>query len=74
MSVLPRVSGREAVAALTKAGYEKDRQRGSHIVMRQTAPPHRRITIPDHHELAKGMLRVIVRQAGLTVEELKDLL
>ena len=44
MSVLPRVSGREVVAALAKAGYEKDRQRGSHIVMRQTAPPHRRIT------------------------------
>ena len=74
MSVLPRVSGREAVAALIRAGYEKDRQRGSHIVMRQTAPPHRRITIPDHDELGKGMLRAILRQAGLTVEELKDLL
>ena len=74
MSALPQVSGREAVAALAKAGYEKDRQRGSHIVMRQAAPPHRRITIPDHHELSKGMLRAIVRQAGLTVEELKDLL
>ncbi len=74
MSVLPRVSGREVVAALAQAGYEKDRQRGSHIVMRQTAPPHRRITIPDHHELAKGMLRAIVREAGPTVEELKDLL
>jgi len=74
VSVLPRVSGREVVAALTKAGYEKDRQRGSHIVMRQTAPPHRRITIPDHHELGKGLLRAILRQAGLTVEELKDLL
>ena len=74
MSVLPRASGREAVAALTKAGYEKDRQRGSHIVMRQTAPPHRRITIPDHHELGKGMLRAVLRQAGLTVEEFKDLL
>ena len=46
MSVLPRVSGREVVAA----------------------------TIPDHHELGKGLLRAIVRQAGLTVEELKDLL
>ena len=74
MSVLPRVSGREVVAALAKAGYEKDRQRGSHIVMRQTAPPHRRITIPDHHELVKGLLRAILRQAGLTVEELKHLL
>ena len=69
MSVLPRVSGREVVRALRKAGYERDRQRGSHIVLRQTAPPHRRITGPDHREVAKGTLRAIIRQAGLTVDE-----
>jgi predicted RNA binding protein YcfA (HicA-like mRNA interferase family) len=74
VSIPPRVSGREVVAALTRAGYEKDRQRGSHIVMRQTAAPHRRITIPDHDEIAKGMMRAIVRQTGLTVEESRLLL
>jgi predicted RNase H-like HicB family nuclease len=41
VSVLPRVSGQEVVAALTKVGYEKDRQKGSHIVLRQVAYPHR---------------------------------
>ncbi len=74
MSVLPQVSGREVAAALVKAGYEKDRQRGSHIVMRQTATPHRRITIPDHDEIAKGTLRAVLRQAGITLEEFKLLL
>ncbi len=74
MSVLPRVSGREVVRALQKVGYERDRQRGSHIVLRQTAPPHRRITVPDHKEVAKGTLRAIIRQAGLTVDEFKALL
>lgn len=39
MSVLPRVSGREVVAALAKLGYEKDRQKGSHIVLRQVSYP-----------------------------------
>ena len=68
MSTLPRVSGREVMKALRKVGYHKDRQRGSHIVLRQTAPPHRRITVPDHKEVAKGTLRVIIRQAGLTVD------
>ncbi len=29
MTVLPRISGREVVAALVKLGYEKDRQKGS---------------------------------------------
>jgi predicted RNase H-like HicB family nuclease len=41
VSVLPRVSGQEVVAALTKVGYEKDRQKSSHIVLRQVAYPHR---------------------------------
>ncbi len=74
MSTLPRVSGREVVKALQKVGYEKDRQRGSHIVLRRTAPPHRRITVPDHKEVARGTLRAIIRQAGLPVDELKALL
>ena len=34
MSILPRISGREAVAALSKIGYERDRQKGGHIVLR----------------------------------------
>ena len=55
-------------------GYEKDRQRGSHIVLRQTEYPHRRLVIPDHKEIAKGTLRAIIRQAGLTIDEFADLL
>ena len=74
MSALPRVSGREVVQALQKIGYARDRQRGSHIVLRQAVPPHRRITVSDHKEVAKGTLRVIIRQAGLTVDEFKALL
>ena len=74
MSTLPRVSGREVVKALAKAGYERDRQRGSHIILRQQAYPHRRIVVPDHKEVAKGTLRSIIRLTGLTVEEFKALL
>ncbi len=73
MSVLPRISGRDVVKALEKAGYGVDHQRGSHIVLRQIAPPHRRLTVPDHDEVAKGTLRAIIRQAGLTVDEFKAL-
>ncbi|MFH1266499.1 MAG: type II toxin-antitoxin system HicA family toxin [Planctomycetota bacterium] len=74
MSELPVVSGRQVVKALRKSGYEPDHQRGSHIVLRQTNPPHRRLTVPDHDEVAKGTLRAIIRQAGLTVDEFKALL
>ena len=74
MSVLPRVSGREVVQALMRIGYEQDRQHGSHIILRQIASPHRRLVIPEHSEMAKGTLRAIIRQAGLTVDEFKALL
>ena len=74
MSFLPRVSGREIVKAMQKLGYEFDRQRGSHIVLRQSIAPHRRLTVPDHREVAKGTLRSILREAGVTVEELKSVL
>ncbi len=74
MSVLPRVSGREVVKALTKVGYEQDRQRGSHIILRREAYPHRRVVVPDHKEVAKGTLRSIIRETGLTVDEFNALL
>jgi predicted RNA binding protein YcfA (HicA-like mRNA interferase family) len=74
MSKLPVVSGREAVKALGKAGYMVDHQTGSHIVLRQGSRPFRRVTVPDHKELAKGTLRAIIREVGLTVEEFVALL
>ncbi|MCL4686721.1 type II toxin-antitoxin system HicA family toxin [Myxococcota bacterium] len=33
MSTLPRISGRDAVAAFQRLGYEVDRQKGSHIIL-----------------------------------------
>lgn len=74
MSVLPQVSGRQVVTALSKLGYEKDHQKGSHMVLRQAAYPHRRLVVPDHQEVAKGILRAIIKQAGLTFEEFNSLL
>lgn len=74
MSKLPVVSARELCKILRKIGYLPDHQSGSHIVLRHEAPPHRRLTVPDHREIAKGTLRAIIRQAGLTVAEFRELL
>jgi predicted RNA binding protein YcfA (HicA-like mRNA interferase family) len=71
---LPVVSGRQLVRALEKTGYVVDRQKGSHIILRLTQPPFRRVTVPDHRELAKGTLRAILREVGLTSDALVDLL
>ncbi len=44
------------------------------MILRQVEPPHRRISVPNHKELAKGTLRAIIADAGLTVDEFTDLL
>ena len=65
----------EAIKALSKLNYELDRQKGSHVILRQTEYPFRRIIVLDRGDIAKGTLRSIVRQVGLTtVEEFKNLL
>ena len=74
MKKLPLISGREAVKAFRKIGYEIDHQTGSHIILRHSEPPHRRLSVPDHRELARGTLRALIRQAGLTIEEFIELL
>jgi len=70
---LPVVSGNEAVKAFRKIGYEFDHQHASHIILRHNKAPHRRLTIPNHKELAKGTLRAL-REAGLTTDEFAGLL
>mgnify|MGYP001546568174 CR=1 FL=1 len=74
MSKLPSISSREAIRALERVGYERDRQRGSHIVLRHRDAPHRRLVVPEHKSLAKGTLRALIREAGLTVDEFIALL
>jgi predicted RNA binding protein YcfA (HicA-like mRNA interferase family) len=72
MSRLPPCSGQDAIRAFHKLGYEADHQTGSHIILRH--PTGRRLTVPNHRELAKGTLRALIREAGITREELIALL
>ncbi len=71
MPKLPVLSGRELVRALQRAGFEVVRQKGSHVSLRKG---DRRTVVPLHDELAKGTLRDILNQCGLTREELQQLL
>jgi len=40
----------------------------------QREDPFAAIAVPDHRELGRGVLRSIIRDAGLTVDEFVDLL
>jgi len=72
VSRLPVCSGQDAIRVFQKLGYEVDHQSGSHIILRH--PQTRRLTVPNHRELAKGTLRALIREAGLTKEEFINLL
>jgi predicted RNA binding protein YcfA (HicA-like mRNA interferase family) len=65
---VPVVSGREAVRVFQQFGWEFARQRGSHIVLVK-AGSITSLSIPDHREVAKGTLRSLIRDAGLTVDQ-----
>ena len=73
MNKLPRVSGRDCVSALEKAGFVQKRQHGSHIILRRD-DPFAQLVVPDHKELDRGTLRAIIRQANLTIEQFNALL
>ena len=73
MPRLRRVSGREAVRALERLGFEQVRQRGSHIVLKkQTQEGAVGCVVPMHRELAVGTLRGILKQARVTPDEFME--
>ncbi|MGH8273964.1 MAG: type II toxin-antitoxin system HicA family toxin [Gammaproteobacteria bacterium] len=67
MPPLPRLSGREVVAAFGKDGWQVARQRGSHIIMVKDGHMVT-LSVPNHREVAKGTLRSLIRASGLTAE------
>ena len=75
MAKLHRVSGKRAIRALERLGFEQIRQKGSHGVMKKVVSGDATgCTVPLHRELAIGTLRGILRQAKVTPEQfLEDL-
>jgi len=65
-------SGAEAVRKFQKTGWSSVRTKGSHVMM--TKPDYQwTLSIPQHSELGPGLLRKLIRQAGLTIEEFNEM-
>lgn len=73
MPRLPLLSANDVVKALSKIGYQFDHQSGSHVILRNRSPPHRRVTVPNHKAIAKGTLRAIISEVGLEVDQFLEL-
>ena len=68
MAGLPSLSGERVVRVLQKAGWTKDRQRGSHVIL--IKPGHAAsLSVPQHRQVAPGTLRALIRAAGMSVDE-----
>ncbi len=76
MTGLPVLAGAEVVRALERAGYVVVRISGSHHRLVHSTDPTRATTVPVHagRMLKRGTLRGIIKQAGLTVDEFRNLL
>ena len=72
--MLPTITGDRLVGALQVAGFELTRVRGSHHRLKH--PDGRATTVPVHvgQDVPKGTLRSVLRDAGLTAEDLLRLL
>lgn len=69
MPPLPAISWSEAVKCFEKIGYSVARQRGSHLRLINHDPHKKPLTIPRHPELGKGLLRKLIRDAEIAVDE-----
>jgi len=72
MARLPVVSGDEFVKVMHKAGFVWDHTEGSHMILLH--PSGRRLSVPRHKELGRGLLRALIRDAGLIREDFLRLL
>ena len=72
MPPLPVISGDQLVRALGKIDYEMVRMEGSHMVLKD--PSGATLSVPRHRELDRGLLRRLIRDAGVSPTELIGLL
>lgn len=72
MPGLPSLSGAEMIKILERKGYKNMRTRGSHVRLYppESLPQAKKVTVPLHKQLKSGTLSNIMRDAGLTAEDL----
>lgn len=67
MAKLPVMRGADVVRAFEALGWEVVRRQSSHIILVKDGELAT-LSVPDHAEVAKGTLRSLIRQAGVTLD------
>jgi len=63
---LSNISGKDAVKIFQNFGYILDHQTRNHMILYHES--RSTLSVPDHKELAPGLLRGLIRKSGLTVD------
>jgi predicted RNA binding protein YcfA (HicA-like mRNA interferase family) len=72
---LPIISGKDAIRVFDKIGYKVVRQKGSHIRLRDDNNQfHKPLAVPNHKVLKPGLLRMLIKDSGLTIESFLSLI
>ena len=72
--LLPGVRAKEVIKALEQAGFEFQRQTGGHVSLRNSET-QRTTVVPVHsQELPRWLLKKIIKDAGLSEDEFRELL
>lgn len=70
MTRLPRLSGHELIKILSKSGFHKTRQKGSHILLvKETKQGKVGCVVSLHDEIERGTLLAILKQAKVSKDE-----
>jgi predicted RNA binding protein YcfA (HicA-like mRNA interferase family) len=69
---LPTITAKHLLAVLKRHGFAIVRQSGSHVILENSDGTH--VTVPVHQgrDLGKGLLRQIMRDANLSVDDLTE--
>jgi predicted RNA binding protein YcfA (HicA-like mRNA interferase family) len=67
VGILSNLSGKDAVKIFEQCGYSVDHQTGSHIILYHNSRPT--LSVPNHKELAPGLLRGLIRKSGISIDE-----
>ena len=72
---LPRITAFQLLRALKRDGWQQVRQSGSHVTLKHPAKSGS-VTVPKHASIVikPKTLEAILEQAGLTSDELRELL
>jgi predicted RNA binding protein YcfA (HicA-like mRNA interferase family) len=68
---LPRVSGQRFGRLLERRGFAVQSRKGSHVTYKHPERPLL-VTVPMHRELRTGLVRRLMRDAGISREELLE--